>query len=730
MSKIELENVLGTYDVTKINANFDAIKDVLDNRVLYRDNPIGQANQMKSNIDMNGKRIFNLPAPIYDNEPLRRGDVIPNVVIDNVRITPIVLKHSGDGVKVLFDIPFPVLSVNYLDIHIDGLYQHKSTYNVDDTTIIFGEAPPQGVNNIEVYLHYVLPLGQAFADATSYTTLDSQSQSVKDALDDLFEYKAATDVTIAGLDSKLVQVSNKVQNAFISAKEYGAVSGVQTDQSSKLQGAWEASAATGATLVIDGVFWVALNNRTYPDGLVRKVGLQVPSNSRCIFAPGAAIKTLPTDAETGYTINAYLADNFEIINPVVYGERNTHIGTTGEWLNCFNIVNCTNAYLHRPVAYDAWGDGIYVGIEYFSATNKQSKNVTLFEPRVYNARRNGYSITSGIDLKLIRPYAEGTSGAFPQAGLDLEPEGAGSVLPVCENWLIESPQTKNCAGAGISVYTETLPTNSKVDIKITNHKDYGSTVGAVVQHGANVVRGTVVFTSPNWEKSRANGCAIKTVTNGPRLYIIDPIIEDCGDAQAAMGWTFDSAINITRDAGEPTTPVMGNFSVTGLRVRDTRTVKKTSFAIHSMDATNGNAGNFKDAIIEVVEDSGTYPGRMALFKQPDASVRISIADSVIATADLPRTDNLFFRSVKMGEAAPANVNVTLGAMRQPLSAIKMCQAWSFGILPQADSRIYPLAVGVGKGIYSNDPGASINLHPTGAKDWIVEVVSGNWVAIP
>jgi hypothetical protein len=533
-----------------------------------------------------------------------------------------------------------------------------------------------------------------------------------------------------GTGAVLRTVQAKLRES-ISGRDFGGVPGLVTDQSALLQAAWDASAAVGVPFIVDGVYWVSLKDHTYSDGLTRKIGLQVPSNSQCVFMPGAAIHTIANNLDVGYTINTYLADNFEIYNPVVYGERSTHTGSTGESQHCFNIVNCTNGYLHRPVAHDAWGDGIYVGIEYYSATNKQTQDVTLFEPRSYNARRNGFSVTSGINIKLLRPYSENVNGTSPQSGIDLEPEGAGSTLPVCVGWLIDRPTTKDCLGAGINIYTDTLPANSIADIHIPHHKDSGSAIGMLVQHGVATVRGRIVVTSPHWELSKGNGIGVKCVTNGPRLYVTNPIIENCGDGQTVIGYVSDSAIWVGREAGEPAGPTIGNFSVTGVVVRDTRTVKKTSVAVYSNDgSTTGNTGTFSNAIIDIIEDGGTYPGWMVLNKKPDTSVRITTTDARTVTSDETRSAFPYYVSARMGEASPANVNITLDGSRQPLRALKMCQSFSFAIKPQVGGRIYPIASAIDKGIYSNDPGASVNLYPTGANDWIAEIVSGTWVTIP
>ena len=70
-----MNNVLGTYDVTRINDNFQKIQEELNEKVLYRKNPNGTSNQIKSDIDMNSHRLLNLPAPASDNEAARLKDV-------------------------------------------------------------------------------------------------------------------------------------------------------------------------------------------------------------------------------------------------------------------------------------------------------------------------------------------------------------------------------------------------------------------------------------------------------------------------------------------------------------------------------------------------------------------------------------------------------------------------------------------------------------------------------
>lgn len=82
MVKIVLNPVAGTYDVTKVNENFDKIEAALNNEVLYRNNVSKAPNSISVDLDMNGKRLFNLPVPVNLSEPARLQDL--QDVVDGV----------------------------------------------------------------------------------------------------------------------------------------------------------------------------------------------------------------------------------------------------------------------------------------------------------------------------------------------------------------------------------------------------------------------------------------------------------------------------------------------------------------------------------------------------------------------------------------------------------------------------------------------------------------------
>jgi hypothetical protein len=61
VAKITINNISAGYSSnTQLNTNFDAVEAELNNKVLYRDNPTGEPNQMENDLDMNSNSINNV----------------------------------------------------------------------------------------------------------------------------------------------------------------------------------------------------------------------------------------------------------------------------------------------------------------------------------------------------------------------------------------------------------------------------------------------------------------------------------------------------------------------------------------------------------------------------------------------------------------------------------------------------------------------------------------------
>lgn len=73
MSKIILDDIASGYNLSKINENFQKIEDELNDKVLYRENPVGEPNQMSQNHDMNSHKLLNLKDGEVDSDAINLG---------------------------------------------------------------------------------------------------------------------------------------------------------------------------------------------------------------------------------------------------------------------------------------------------------------------------------------------------------------------------------------------------------------------------------------------------------------------------------------------------------------------------------------------------------------------------------------------------------------------------------------------------------------------------------
>lgn len=60
MSKVVLVPIQSGFALSKINDNFATIADNLNNKVLYRDVPLGEPNAFMSDLDLDGNSIYNV----------------------------------------------------------------------------------------------------------------------------------------------------------------------------------------------------------------------------------------------------------------------------------------------------------------------------------------------------------------------------------------------------------------------------------------------------------------------------------------------------------------------------------------------------------------------------------------------------------------------------------------------------------------------------------------------
>jgi hypothetical protein len=208
--------------------------------------------------------------------------------------------------------------------------------------------------------------------------------------------------------------------------------------------------------------------------LINDKGLTVPSDRRLTFLPGSVLILKPSVKKTYNIINLRGASDVVIRDPVIKGDRNTHLGTEGEYGMGIAIRGGKNITIDNAKISECWGDGIYIGQD----GNTVPKNISIKNAVLTKNRRDGISIISVDGLLLENIYAAYTNGTKPMCGINFETNN-----PKCEikDVKVINPKTEYNGGSGIQVGIRTLLGGQakKVNIVIINHEDTGSQSSAV-----------------------------------------------------------------------------------------------------------------------------------------------------------------------------------------------------------------------------------------------------------
>jgi len=302
-----------------------------------------------------------------------------------------------------------------------------------------------------------------FGDSrSSDTTPEPMSQSLTDS--DMLQAN-----TYARSNNSMQDIENKfvTQNQEGYLASWFATPDIKQDQVLKLQAGYDYATSKGKPFVIDGVYHIKAN-RTYIG--TKNVGLIIRDNSDLRFTPQAKLKLISENNEVYNILVARDVDNYKISNPHLIGDRLTSKARDGEWGYGLTIYESSNGYIENPVIENVWGDGIYIGKEWGTESNDVPTNITIVEPFVSGARRNGISFTSGDNVNIVKPKIEkvgdsdGVNGTAPRFCIGVELESAKGYPPArIVDSVIES---LTCEDAFGGLYVSALPSNTELSLHI------------------------------------------------------------------------------------------------------------------------------------------------------------------------------------------------------------------------------------------------------------------------
>ncbi|MBC7913373.1 MAG: hypothetical protein H7Y07_04545 [Pyrinomonadaceae bacterium] len=240
--------------------------------------------------------------------------------------------------------------------------------------------------------------------------------------------------------------------------------------------------------------------------LVNDGGINIGSNKTITFLPGSEIRLKATSHDSYTIMELSGVSNVTLYNPVIIGDRDNHIGTSGEHGIGLGIRGSTNVTVYSPKISNCWGDGIYISS---SSGHPVSKNIIIKDAYLRKNRRDGISIISVDGLVLDNLYAGYTDGTTPMSGINFEPNDPSNEI---RNVLINNPRTEYNGSNGIQIGNRNMlgRTNKQSEITIVNHVDIGSPRYAVKMM-CNSLAGTtakmsgfVKVINPTWRKTGTN----------------------------------------------------------------------------------------------------------------------------------------------------------------------------------------------------------------------------------
>jgi len=218
----------------------------------------------------------------------------------------------------------------------------------------------------------------------------------------------------------------------VNVKDQGARADGWTDDTVAIQTAIDEIAGTGGTVLVpDGIYMV---------NAVGKNRLTLKSNMTLKLTPGATLKAIPNNSKHYSILSISGASNVAVVGGVLEGDREKHMGESGEWGMGIRIDRgAKHITISGVTSRNMWGDGFYV---------QGAKGVMFCAVTADYNRRQGLSIIEADGLIVTGSVFKNTWGTPPSSGIDLEPDVLAQKII---NVRIQNSQFLDNSGSGILI---------------------------------------------------------------------------------------------------------------------------------------------------------------------------------------------------------------------------------------------------------------------------------------
>lgn len=232
---------------------------------------------------------------------------------------------------------------------------------------------------------------------------------VNDKKGSFYKVVATTSAKAIALQNNLYaepfQLSDFIQN-YVTPEDFGAVGDGITDDTDAINTALEHSNVLN------------MNAKTYLVSANQETAIAIAAHNKVINGNGATIKIKPVTGEYYHVID--VRGSTTISNLTIIGERDDHIGTSGEWGHGISISKCDRVHIENVTVKNCWGDGIYLGSDNTETHETGCNNVTINNCLIDNNRRNGISIIDCDNFIIDGCTISNTHGTNPQIGINIE----------------------------------------------------------------------------------------------------------------------------------------------------------------------------------------------------------------------------------------------------------------------------------------------------------------------
>lgn len=466
-----------------------------------------------------------------------------------------------------------------------------------------------------------------------------------------------------------------------------------------------------------------------PDGEFQPCGIILPSNVRVVCEPGAEFVADPVEEGNYQIIRAYDAENWQWSGGKIIGERDAHLGETGEYGFGLAVRGCNNYTIDDLEAVDCWGDGLYIGP---SPTQNWSENGWVSRLRSSNNRRNNVSIVSAVGLRGSRWTLKNANGTSPETGLDIEPSSETDRI---ENVVIDGIDTAENTNYGISVSIATGA--NPVSLAIKGHTSNSEGYSGFRTNTSANAKGLITYEDFVIMDSFRAGVALQPqIAAGPHVRVANGQIRRPNRA-ANSSTIVGAGLLVSQELGTGK-GVVGNCEINNVEIIDDRETPLMTKAISVVDV-DGNgvrAVSIRSprSLVGATSSAMLFRGALAgagglpdcLIEDPHGQLNINLADATatLSTSVYGRTySNEAFTATRVVTLPPWNASSNL---RMPQTFI-IRVAQTLRLSPGTGITIIGQgSTGAGKYIQSNEIGARLTIEMVDATTWRITDLLGLW----